>query len=43
MLHSHRIGMKFFALKGPWRLFWGCWGTAGEVLEAGDIFKILPA
>jgi mannose-6-phosphate isomerase-like protein (cupin superfamily) len=40
-LHSHRTAEVFFVLSGRWRLFWGRWGDAGEVvLEKGDIFNI---
>ena len=40
-LHSHRTAEVFFVLKGRWRLFWGRWGTAGEVtLTEGDIINI---
>ena len=40
-LHSHRTAEVFFVLKGRWRVVWGRWGKAGEVvLEEGDIFNI---
>lgn len=40
-LHSHRTAEAFFVLKGRWRIFWGRWGDAGEVvLEEGDIINI---
>ena len=40
-LHDHNTGEVFFVLSGRWRLFWGRWGNAGEVvLEQGDIINI---